>query len=312
MAIPKYYELFTDVLQVLSSGEPIRRRQVFEATIARKNLTEAELAESLKSGWNRAEDRAHWASAYLYYAGAIKKPTKAFMQITEFGKQLLAEYPNGVTLEVLMQTEGLIAWGERSKAKQKNRPSSSENNGAKSDVIDDSGASPSEQLETAMQALRAEVESEILNRLRTEHWSFMERAVLKVLLKLGYGADDDDLSHVGGPNDEGIDGIINQDKLGLDQIFVQSKRYKEGSQISGDTINAFMGAMGRKGVTKGVFITASHFSEGAKKAAEENRHQQVVLIDGQELAKIMVDYLIGVTEVQTFSIYKLDENFFED
>ena len=206
----------------------------------------------------------------------------------------------------------MIAWGERSKAKQKNRPSSSENNGAKSDVIDDSGASPSEQLETAMQALRAEVESEILNRLRTEHWSFMERAVLKVLLKLGYGADDDDLSHVGGPNDEGIDGIINQDKLGLDQIFVQSKRYKEGSQISGDTINAFMGAMGRKGVTKGVFITASHFSEGAKKAAEENRHQQVVLIDGQELAKIMVDYLIGVTEVQTFSIYKLDENFFED
>jgi restriction system protein len=234
------------------------------------------------------------------------------MQITELGAKLLQENPGGISLEILMKTEGLIAWSRRTREKQTKK----RENGDKQDVGEalatSSGVSPSEQLELAVQAMRAEVESEILNRLRTEHWSFMERAVLRVLLKLGYGADEDDLEHVGGPNDEGIDGIINQDKLGLDQIFVQSKRYKEGSDISGDTINAFMGAMGRKGVTKGVFITASHFKDSAKKAAEENKHQQVVLIDGEELARIMVDHKIGVTEVQTYTIYKLDENFFDD
>jgi len=231
------------------------------------------------------------------------------MQITESGKQLLTDNPDGVTLDVLLKTPGIIAWSERTKAK-KDSKKSGESPDSAIHISDSSGESPSEQLEKAIQTMREEVESEVLNRLRTEHWSFMERAVLKVLLKLGYGGDEDDLSHVGGPNDEGIDGIISQDKLGLDQIYVQSKRYKEGSGISGDAINAFMGAMGRKGVTKGVFITASHFTDGAKKAAEENKHQQVVLIDGEELARIMVEYKIGVTEVQTYSIYKLDENFF--
>ena len=312
MPIPKFHELFSDILEVLSSGEPIRRKEVAEKAIARKHLTDAELSERLKSGWNRAEDRAHWASAYLYYSGAIARPSRGYLQITDFGRQLLADHPHGVTLDVLERTEGLKAWGERTRAKQQNKGKADESASSSDFVSGESGASPSEQLEVAVQVMRAEVESEILSRLRSEHWSFMEKAVLKVLLKLGYGADENDLSHVGGPNDEGIDGIINQDKLGLDQIFVQSKRYKEGSDIDGNTINAFMGAMGRKGVTKGVFITASHFKESAKKAVQENKIQQVVLIDGEELAKIMVDYQIGVAEVQTYSIFKIDENFFEE
>ena len=312
MSIPKFKDLFTDVLEVLSDGTPQKRRDVFKAVVARKNLTETELAERLKSGWSRAEDRAHWAAAYLYYAEAIKKPTKGYMQITDMGRKLLVDNPKGVTLEVFEATEGIIAWAERSREKQQNRKCQNVGTESLPNIAESDGASPTEQLENAVQAMREEVESEILSRIRTEHWSFMERAVLKVLLKLGYGADEDDLSHVGGPNDEGIDGIINQDKLGLDQIYVQSKRYKEGSGISGDTINAFMGAMGRKGVTKGVFITASHFKESALKAAEENKHQQVILIDGAELAKIMVEYQIGATVVNTYSVFKIDENFFDD
>lgn len=311
MTIPKFNELFTDVLEVLSDGMPHHRRDLFRDVIKRKNLTDAELAEKLKSGWNRSEDRAHWAAAYLFYAGAITKPTRGFMQISEQGRQLLAGNPAGITLDVLQQTDGLIAWAKRSKEKQLKKRGSA---GGETipDLVESDDATPSEQVEIAVQKMRAEVASNVLDRLRTEHWSFMERAVLKVLLKMGYGGDEDDLSHVGGPNDEGIDGIINQDKLGLEKIYVQSKRYKQGSAINGDTINAFMGAMGRKGVTKGVFITASHFTDGARKAAEENKHQQVILIDGEELAEIMVDYQIGVTEVQTYTIYKLDENFFED
>lgn len=312
MAIPKFYELFSEVLQVLSNGEPMRRNQVYGQAIALKHLTDAELSERLKGGSSRAEGRAYWASVYLGFAGAIARPARGYLQITDLGRKLLVDYPEGVPLEVLEQAEGLRAWHERTRAKQRSKNKSNAEFEVDDYVIDESGATPSEQLENAVQAMRAEVESEILNRLRQEPFAFMERAVLKVLLRLGYGNDEDDLFHVGASNDEGIDGIINQDKLGLDKIFVQSKRYKEGSHISGDTINAFMGAMGRKGASKGVFITASHFSEGAKKAAEENKHQQVVLIDGEQLAKIMVDYQIGATEVQSYSVYKLDENFFED
>jgi len=304
--------LFTDVLEVLSDGLPKKRSDVLKQVVARKNLTEAELAERLKSGWSRAEDRAHWAAAYLYYAEAIKKPTKGFMQITELGKKLLTDNPNGVTLEVLEATEGIIAWSERTKEKQQNRKGQNSIAEILPNIVENDGASPTEQLENAIHAMRQEVESEILSRIRTEHWSFMEHAVLKVLLKLGYGNDETDLSHVGGPNDEGIDGIINQDKLGLDQIYVQSKRYKEKQAIGGNDINAFMGAMGRKGVTKGVFITASHFTSGAIKAAEENKQQQIILIDGEELARIMVEYQIGATVMNTYSVFKIDENFFED
>jgi restriction system protein len=117
MAIPKFNELFTDVLEVLSDGVPHQRRELFRDVVKRLNLTEAELAEKLKSGWNRAEDRAHWAAAYLFYAEAITKPTKGFMQITEMGRRLLANNPTGVTLDILKNTAGIIAWTKRGKDK---------------------------------------------------------------------------------------------------------------------------------------------------------------------------------------------------
>jgi len=310
MTMPKFHELFTDVLVVLSSGEPMLKKDVFTKVLDRKQLSDAELAEKLKSGYSRAQDRVHWAVAYLFYAEAVAKPLKGVLQITDAGKKLLLDNPNGVSLAAVEATPGLIAWTKRGDEKQKAKRLSQDGAGVRQAVSSDD--SPSEQIERAIQAMRQEVESEVLSRLRTEHWSFMERAVLKVLLRLGYGADEEDLSHVGGPNDEGIDGIINQDKLGLDQIYVQSKRYRAGSAISGNDINAFMGAMGRKGVTMGVFITASHFTDGARKAAEENKHQQVVLIDGEELAAIMVQHQIGATIVGSYSVFKIDENFFTE
>jgi restriction system protein len=311
MAIPKYDELFTDVLNTLSDGVPQNRRDIRRQVIEHLHLTAEEAAETVPSGPRRAESRVGWALTYLVFARAVSRPGRGMHVITELGKKLLADNPHGVTIDILEETDGLKEWHQRTRDKKHKRKDVDPTPPPVNDppVI---GVSPVEDLEQSVATLRNAVASEVLDRLRTEHWSFMERAVLKVLLKMGYGGDEDDLSHVGGPNDEGIDGIINQDKLGLEKIYVQSKRYKQGSAINGETVNAFMGAMGRKGVTKGVFITASHFTDGARKAAEENKHQQVILIDGEELAEIMVDYQIGVTEVQTYTIYKLDENFFED
>jgi restriction system protein len=309
MALPKYYELFTDVLEELSDGKPRARRDLFSAVIDKRKLTPEELAEKISSGYSKAQDRVHWSCACLTYAQALWRPSRGMLQITDFGRQLLSESPNGVTLARIQETPGFQEWKSKSAKQSKKGEATGDNKSTNHIVLDD--VSPLEQVESAMEKLRADIADEVLSRMRTEHWEFMERAVLKVLLRLGYGTDEDDLFHVGGPYDGGIDGIINQDKLGLDQIYVQSKRYKAGSGISGNDINAFMGAMDIKGVTKGVFITDSHFTPQALKAAEQNTHKQVVLIDGEELANLMVQHKIGVSELKNYSVYKVDENFFE-
>ena len=136
--------------------------------------------------------------------------------------------------------------------------------------------------------------------------------MLKVLYAMGYGSSPDELFHVGGPYDGGIDGIIWEDKLGLSRIYVQRKRYKEGSSISGGTVRQFIGRMDETGITKGVFITASHFTPEALKVVETNNPKQVALIDGATLAGIMVDYGVGVTVEAEFRSFTLDENFFDE
>jgi restriction system protein len=312
MTMPKFSDLFTEVLETLSDGKAYPRRELFPKVVDKLDLTPEERAEKIAGGYFRAQDRVHWACAFLVYAEAIKRPQRGYLQITDLGRRLLADNTNGVNLSALEKTTGLQAWYARTAAAQQAKKGHTTTPTVPHHAVSSEGASPLEQMETAMISLKADVAAELLSRLRTEHWSFMERAVLKILLKLGYGRDEEDLFHVGGPYDGGIDGIINQDKLGLDRIYVQSKRYKEGSGISGATINEFMGAMDRKGVSKGVFLTASHFTPEAKKAVAENNNKQIVLIDGDELTDLMVQYKIGATEVRTFSVFQIDENFFED
>ena len=311
MAMPRFNELFTDVLEVLSDGGAVPRSEVFKRVVARKNLSPEELAERLKSGYSRAEDRAHWAAAYLYYAGAVDKPSKGALRITDLGRRLLADHPEGVTLAVLQETDGIKAWAERSKAK-KLAKSESVTTISETDFAAPASGTPTEELERAIQELEEETASELLSRLRLGTPAFMERAVLKVLLGLGYGESEEQLFHVGGPYDGGGDGIIYEDKLGLDQIYVQSKRYREGSAISGGEVREFFGAMDTKGIRRGIFITASHFTKEAQRAVEENRAKQVVLIDGERLASLMIRHSIGVQEIQTYSVYRVDENFFEE
>ena len=167
-------------------------------------------------------------------------------------------------------------------------------------------------MQDAADALRDEVANQLLERLRGNHWEFMEHAVLKVLYAMGYGSSADELFHVGGPYDGGIDGIIWEDKLGLSRIYVQSKRYQQGASISGGVVSQFIGRMDGSGITKGVFITASHFTPEALKLVEANNNKQVALIDGATLAGIMVDYGVGVTVEAEFRSFKLDENFFDE
>lgn len=308
--MPRFQDLFTNVLDVLADGKPRARRDVAELVVTGLDLTPEERVEKLSGGGNRAESRVHWAVQHLAQAAAIERPTRGHLQITDLGRAMLANNPDGVTLKVVTATPGAQAWYERSRAMQ----TAKKNGDHVADLAepDESGQTPEEQMVSLWEAMRNDVEAAVLERLRTGHWEFMERAVLQVLHAMGYGETQDDLQHVGGSHDGGVDGIINQDKLGLDRIYVQSKRYKEGSAIGRHDVSSFIGSMDTNGITKGVFITASHFTPEAQQEVRRNMSRQIILIDGPKLVGIMLQHRLGVTMERTYPIYAIDENFFAD
>jgi restriction system protein len=155
------------------------------------------------------------------------------------------------------------------------------------------------------------VSLELLQRIKDEAPEFLERAVLRLLHKMGYGSSEDDLEHIGGSGDGGVDGVINQDALGLEQIYIQAKRYTDGV-IGRPQIQAFVGALAGKHASRGIFITTSSFSRDAHDYVQNLKDTRVILIDGDELARLMILYKVGVTVAKTFEVPEVDENFFEN
>lgn len=170
-------------------------------------------------------------------------------------------------------------------------------------------ALPEEKIQSAYNEHIKEIKSQIMLAIQNNHPSFFERLIVDLLLNMGYGYDKTSGVVVGGPHDGGIDGIISEDKLGLDLIYLQAKRYSDGNNISRKELQAFIGAM--QNVHKGVFITTSSFTEEAKRFAEQQQQKSIKLIDGPLLADLMVRYGVGVSAVTTFSIYRVDSDYFE-
>lgn len=167
-----------------------------------------------------------------------------------------------------------------------------------------------EQIEGAVAELNAAVAAELLDRLRAADPTFFEDAVVKVLLAMGYGGAEQRGQRIGGSGDGGVDGVIDQDALGLEQIYVQAKRYAEGSNVGRETIQAFIGALAGVGASRGVFITSSNFTANAVSYAQ-GIPTRIILINGQRLASLMIKYRVGVQTRQTYDVVELDEDFFE-
>jgi restriction system protein len=180
-----------------------------------------------------------------------------------------------------------------------------------SDGSEPDDRTPNEQIEASTNEIRASVASQLLQRLRDEDPEFLEQTVLKLLHAMGYGSSEDDLQHLGGSGDGGVDGVIKQDKFGLDQIYVQAKRY--GSNVVGRPhIQNFVGALSGKHATRGVFITTSQFSTDAEEFAKNVPQYRIILIDGEDLVQLMIEHKVGVRVAQTLEIVEIDENFFSD
>ena len=264
------------------------------------HLTQDEQAETIPSGGvTKVAHRTGWAMTYLTKAGLIKKHEDKAYRATDLGKAWLKEYPT-LTVKHLRKADGWeAAW----------HVNPSENVEAVSSEIQ----TPTEALDAAFQTLQSETRQKLLDAILQRSPEFFERLVLDVLIKMGYGGSHSEAArHMGRSGDEGIDGCINQDALGLDQIFVQAKRYAPERAIDRPTIQAFIGALTGHGVTKGIFITTSRFVATAEEFVRRGAQTKIVLIDGAMLIDFMLAHHIGIRVERTLEVTNLDQNYFAE
>jgi restriction system protein len=221
--------------------------------------------------------------------------------ITDRGRQLMGANPERVGNEQLEQFDEFRDFVARSRSAQTRRPAEA--------TEDTSPATPDDQIEAAVAEANAALASELLDRVRNQPPYFLERLVLKLLVAMGYTGSLGDANHLGRSGDHGVDGVVNQDVLGLDRIYVQAKRYTDRT-VGRPEIQAFVGALHGQQASRGVFITTSRFAREAREYVERVQ-QRVVLIDGEDLARLMIAHQVGVQVEQTVVLLKVDEDFFD-
>lgn len=303
MAIPDYQSLMLPLLSFAGDGQEHSVREARERLAAELGLSDEERAELLPSGRQPVFDnRAAWAKTYLQQAGLLSSPRRAHFQITDRGRQVLAENPATIDTKLLDRFPEFV---EFRTAGKKN----ADDTGA---VVAESceTATPEEMLETAHQRIRGDLAGDLLKRIKAESPAFFERLVVELLVKMGYGGSRKEAGKaLGKSGDGGIDGIINEDRLGLDTIYLQAKRW-EGT-VGRPEIQKFVGALHGKRARKGVFITTSGYSAEARDYVA-NIDPKVVLIDGAELTELMIDFGLGVSTTATYEVKRVDSDYFGD
>ena len=304
MAIGNYEYYFIPVLASLKENGMMHRRENMESVAKLEGLSPEDLAIKTPRGTSIFRSRVHWAQAFLAQAGAVSRPQRGYLEITERGLKLLKENPDGFKTKKFHEFPDYAnAWGGRNNIDEQ---------GDNAIQTIDSEITPQERIESAVSEIERALATEIVQRVQNLSPKFLEVVVLELLHAMGYGASESSIEHVGGPGDEGVDGVIHQDTLGLQRIYVQAKRYKADSSIGRPDIQKFVGALAGQGANGGVFITTSSFSAEAKDYANRNLNARVVLIDGAEFGLLMVRHGIGVQKRKTFSIVDIDEDYFED
>jgi restriction system protein len=312
MAIPKYDEIMLPLLKVLSDGQPHTKRELTEKMADRFQLTPEEREQMLPS--TRAtyiKHRTGWAAFGLRKAGLADNPVEGTLVITNEGRKFLATNPSGrLTRAVLMQFEPFRQFV----AEMKERGAAAKKIGALPQVAPDSTSddetTPEERIESAFAELRETLITDLRAKLANVDPFRFEQVVLDLLVAMGYGGSRKEAAAVTQKvGDEGIDGVINEDRLGLDVIYIQAKRWKHN--VGRPEIQNFVGALAGKKANKGIFITTSSFHDNASEYAA-GLHNKVILIDGRRLAELMIEHGIGVAEEHAYSVKKIDSDYFEE
>ena len=300
---PKYHELMRLMLEAVADGEPHPLREVVSRMAEASGLSAEQLTETIPSGEPRFRNRSIWAATYLRKAQALSTPRRGWVQLADRGRQLLAE-SGPVTVSRLRQFPGWEeAWGGNTKTQEAAIETTAR--------ADETESTPEEQIASGIDQLEANVRGELLQRVKAISPEAFERLVLQLLGALGYGVGPESRHGVRRGPDGGIDGRIDEDRLGLASIYIQAKRYQEQS-VGRPAVQSFYGAMGGQGAGKGVFITTSNFTRDAIDCAAEFKDKKIVLIDGQRLTRLMIDTEVGVSVKHTYRVHRLDEDFFSD
>ena len=303
--MPRFPLFRAATLRVLSDGQVWARRELQEAVLDAMQLSEEIRADRFKSGGQRANNRVGWSISMLQRAGAAERPERAHFQITEFGRELLAQHPMEITDATL---RSIPVFRDYVVQRDEKRDVGTGPEVSPGEPVADED--PTELIEAGVQAFAAEAAVDLIRRLREQHPDFFEQAVVDVLNKMGYGGTEQRGRRLGGAGDGGVDGVIDQDALGLSQIYVQAKRYADGNTVQRPEIQGFVGALAGKGASQGVFVTTSLFSKGAREYVEQIP-TRIVLIDGPRLAELMIRYRVGVQIKRTYEVVEVDEDYFE-
>ena len=297
MELPKYHETFIPILEILNSVDSLTSREL--ATKVRdvyySALPKELLEQQTSTGANVLHDRILWGKSYLKMAKFVSYPRRGLVQITEKGKKRLET--GRLSLQDLQNDQDFINHRESVKSEKESN--------TLHDTVNVENASPQDLIDSGVKTIETEVKTELLEKLKEIDPYYFEKVILILLKKMGYG----DFIETSKSGDGGVDGIINEDKLGLEKIYTQAKRYNE-NKVREKDISNFIGAMSGD-TSKGVFITTSTFDESAIKKARE-AHHSIILIDGAKLVDLMHQYDVGVQVKTVYKVKELDNDFFEE
>ena len=302
--IPTHQDLMRPVLELALDNE-VRIRDAVETLADEFDLTEEERAELLPSGkQSRFANRVHWAKSYLNQAGLVELTRRGFFVASELGRKVASDREQKIDTEFLQSFDDFQDFKQRSR---QTPVGSSEISGESQQEL-----TPDEALRSAHKAINEALGAELLSKVQGASPRFFEEMIVDLLILMGYGGSADDPGRaIGKSGDDGVDGLIDQDPLGVDQIFIQAKRYQTGNVIGAGHIRDFFGALNLKRATKGIFFTTSSFSNQAVETAG-NLSNRIVLIDGRALSRLMLRYGVGCRTEEILELRKLDADFFDE
>ena len=310
MAIPDYQAFMRPVLLAFSSGAG-NVREALPEVIRELGITEEEASELLPSGRKTVvADRAHWARTYLSKAGLLESPHRNAHRVTDRGREYLARYPDRIDNAVLASVDEFEDWRTRRLDGEVNSLGTASALDAAATAL--SAETPEALIEKSAQAIEDALAEELLSAVLGLSPQRFEDLIVDLLLAMGYGGGDSDMgSRIGKSGDGGIDGVINEDKLGLDAVYVQAKRYGLDNKVGRPALQAFVGSLTGESASKGVFVTTSDFSKEARDYV--NRVQQrIVLINGDRLARLMIAHEVGVRARRAYVVRSVDEDYFAE
>lgn len=298
MTIPDFQSIMLPLLKFLGDEKEHSLRDIIEHLVNEFNLNEEERKELLPSGQQaRFDNRVSWARTYLKKAGLIESAKEGYFLITKRGLEVLKENPERIDMKYLEKYPEFVEFRKRKKEE-------------KQEKVEIEDSTPEEVIESTYQGMRDSLGSELLQKVKSCSPSFFERLVIDLLIKMGYGGTRKDAGQaIGKSGDEGIDGIIKEDRLGLDILYIQAKRWN--NPVSRPEIQKFAGALQGYKAKKGIFITTSTFTKEAEDYVK-NIESKIVLIDGDMLAKLMIDHNIGVSPISSYETKRMDMDYFTE